>query len=150
MSDERYEKHMEMERQAKQAEQACGQRLAGDTRPTTEALVGSPLANQACVLPKDECAPRRPMVALSAHAAETLRCLFFYGPTYDGNVPSKIGRDELVNMGLAQRGNGYQWLTRAGIEACFANAIHGEKEARESRERQRRYVLEEAARQILT
>lgn len=105
----------------------------------------------------NECAGAKPQsnesgpvrVALSGAAAETLRCLFFHGPTWDGNVPSKSGRDELVNMGLAARGNGWQWLTRAGVEACFANDIQHEKDRRESRERKRRHQIEEAARVIL-
>jgi len=88
-------------------------------------------------------------VQLTAAAADVLRCLFFHGPTWDGNVPSKTGRDELVDMKLAQRGQGWQWLTRAGMDICFANGIHHEKERRESREHGRRHRLEEAARQIL-
>lgn len=95
-------------------------------------------------------APPKTMMALSSSAAETLRCLFFHGPTWDGNVPSKSGRDELVNMGLAQCGKGWQWLTRAGIDVCFGNGIHDEKDRRESRERMRRIRLEEAARTILS
>lgn len=89
------------------------------------------------------------MIALPGNAAETLRCLFFHGPTWDGNVPSKSGRDELVDMKLAARGNGWQWLTKAGIDACFAAGIHNEKDRRESRERMRRNRLEEAIRQYL-
>lgn len=88
-------------------------------------------------------APPKIMVALSASAADVLRCLFFHGPTWDGNVPSKSGRDELVSMGLAARSHGWQWLTRAGIDACFTNKIDSEKERRESREHARRYRLEE-------
>lgn len=88
-------------------------------------------------------------VALSGAAADTLRCLFIHGPTWDGNVPSKTGRDDLVNMGLARRGKGWQWLTGAGIAACFENGIDAEKERHESRERERRFRLEDAARSIL-
>ncbi len=37
------------------------------------------------------------------------------GKTWDGDVPSKIGRDELVDAGYAKRdGNGYQALTSSG------------------------------------
>lgn len=88
-------------------------------------------------------------VQLTAQAADVLRCLFFHGPTYDGNVPSKTGRDELVDMKLAQRAQGWQWLTRAGIDSCLANGVHHEKERRESQEHGRRRRLEDAARQIL-
>lgn len=88
-------------------------------------------------------------VALPANAADDLRCLFFHGPTWDGNVPSKAGRDELVRMGLAARGNGWQWLTAAGVQACFDNGIHLEKEAREARERKRRSIATDLAHAVL-
>lgn len=50
---------------------------------------------------------------LSAGARETLRCLIYKGPTWDGDVPSKAGRDELLRKGLAskavvKREQGYQ------------------------------------------
>jgi hypothetical protein len=54
--------------------------------------------------------------ALSSWARETLRCLFLKGPTWDGNIPSKAGRGELIKQGLADRAWGYAWLTRAGID----------------------------------
>lgn len=65
---------------------------------------------------------------LSGAANETLRCLFFHGPTFDGDVPSKSGRTELVELGLAERGEGFQWLTRAGIDAALAFGMDREKE----------------------
>jgi hypothetical protein len=89
------------------------------------------------------------VLTLPDNAADVLRCLFFNGPTWDGNVPSKSGRDELVDMKLAARGNGWQWLTKAGIDACFAAGIHNEKDRRESRERKRRHLFEDAMRQFL-
>lgn len=89
------------------------------------------------------------IMAISASAAETLRCLFFHGPTWDGNVPSKQGRDELVDMQLAVRRRGWQSLTIAGLELCLENGIHVEKESREARERQRRNTRHELARRIL-
>jgi hypothetical protein len=133
-----------MERAAKAHEAnlaACGQ-VNQQQRPTVETLGNTLSATNGC-------GPPKVMVALSGSAAETLRCLFFHGPTWDGNVPSQTGRDELVNMRLAARGNGWQWLTLAGIDACFANGIHDEKDRRESRESQRRVRLEDAARQFL-
>lgn len=154
---ERLNQHIAMERAAALAQRdsargldsqaACGQQqaqsnLASD-RPTVESLGNILTARNEC----EE--PSRVRVALSGSAADTLRCLFFHGPTWDGNVPSKSGRDELVGMGLAARGNGWQWLTRAGIEACFANKIHDEKDRRESRDRKRRHQLEDLARQVL-
>lgn len=149
MSDiERLQKHVEAERQARDYEQnvGCGQQATGLTgdRPTVEAL-GNILGRDTC----EAQAPKPLKVALSGNAAEVLRCLFFHGPTWDGNVPSKSGRDELVSMGLAARGKGWQWLTRAGIDACFANGIHDEKDRHESQQRQRRANLRDVARAIL-
>jgi hypothetical protein len=49
-------------------------------------------------------------------ALETMCQLFFDGPTWDGNLASKTGRDLLVDLGIAERGHGFQWLTRTGID----------------------------------
>jgi hypothetical protein len=101
-------------------------------------------------LSRDHCEERPKIrVALPANAADDLRCLFFHGPTWDGNVPSKSGRDELVRMGLAARGNGWQWLTPAGIQACFDNGIHVEKEQREARDRKQRRIVRELAHAVI-
>lgn len=89
----------------------------------------------------DQIGPSPIRLTLPSNAADVLRCLFFHGPTWDGNVPSKSGRDELVRMGLAARDSGFQWLTNAGMTAAFAAGIHREKEARESREAKRRRIL---------
>ena len=123
-----------------------------DVNPVNECDQQAAPQSQTMGLAKDACSegPKSIKVALSGSAADTLRCLFFHGPTWDGNVPSKSGRDELVRMGLAARGgNGWQWLTSIGMEACFANGIHNEKDSRESRDRQRRIRMEEAARRFL-
>lgn len=40
---------------------------------------------------------------LSGAAKDVLRCLCENGPTYDGNVPSKMGRDELLREGYAAK-----------------------------------------------
>lgn len=53
---------------------------------------------------------------IGSGARDTLQCLFFHGPTWDGNIPCKTGRAELVEKGYAERGKGFTWLTRAGIE----------------------------------
>ncbi len=36
--------------------------------------------------------------------------------TWDGNLISKENRDKLVQRGLAERGNGYNWITSKGIQ----------------------------------
>lgn len=53
---------------------------------------------------------------MTSAARDTMRCLFFHGPTLDGDVPSKSGRDELFDLGCIERWNGWQWLTRKGVE----------------------------------
>lgn len=124
---------------------AFGQQQAGiaTDRPTVETL-GNLLSA------RDTCETVKPVrIALNGAAADVLRCLFFHGPTWDGNVPSKSGRDELVRMGLAARGNGWQWLTSAGMEACFANGIHDEKDRYEANKRKREARVRDAAMEIL-
>jgi hypothetical protein len=118
-------------------------------RPTVESLEALLRPENGQQEMQASTASQKVQVPLPSDAAEVLRCLFFHGPTWDGNVPSKNGRDELVNMKLAQRGNGWQWLTRAGVEACFANKIHDEKERRESKQRGRRHRLESALREAI-
>ena len=56
---------------------------------------------------------------LSNFAVETLWQLFRNGPTWDGDLVSKTGRDELVDLGLVERGHGFQWLVRAGIDEAL-------------------------------
>jgi hypothetical protein len=64
------------------------------------------------------------LAAESMNAAErdTLRCLYNNGPVWDGDLPSKTGRDELVKKGFAvrvivKRGPGYNACTPLGAEA---------------------------------
>ena len=69
------------------------------------------------------------IMGMPPEARETVRCLFFHGPTRDGDMPSKSGRDEIVSLGLAERGDGWQWLTRAGIDfAIVILLLDGEKD----------------------
>jgi hypothetical protein len=53
---------------------------------------------------------------------DTLVALVEQGPLWDGDVPSKSGRDELIDQGLAQRvivkgEDGYTAATYAGCDA---------------------------------
>lgn len=63
---------------------------------------------------------------LSGAARDTLRCLCLKGPTYDGNVPSKSGRDELLDKKLAAKvvlancEEGYQAATYLGAHVWKA------------------------------
>ena len=53
------------------------------------------------------------------NALEVLWCLFKQGPTWDGNIPSKVGRDYLIDMGLATRRDGWATLTSEGLQAAL-------------------------------
>ena len=75
------------------------------------------------------------ILGMSGVAREVLRCLFFHGPTWDGNVPSKSGRDELVSLGLADRMDGWQWLTREGIDFSLTVMLLGEEKEKWQRQR---------------
>ena len=68
---------------------------------------------------------------------DTLRCLFFHGPTWDGNVPSKEARDGLCKLGLVHHEFGFAFLTRDGVEMCINLGLDRAKE-RWERERARR------------
>lgn len=48
-----------------------------------------------------------------------MECLFMHGPTHDGSVPSKRGREGLVKRGLAERFEGFNFLTKDGVAICF-------------------------------
>lgn len=57
---------------------------------------------------------------LSGAALDVLWQLFKNGPTWDGDLSSKRGRDQLVRLNLAQRGcDGWQWLTEDGVQAAL-------------------------------
>lgn len=56
---------------------------------------------------------------LNSGERDALWCLFYHGPTTDGDIPSKTDRSRLVSLGLAQRGYGYSWLTEAGVKCAI-------------------------------
>ena len=53
---------------------------------------------------------------LSSAAKDALLQLFVSGPTWDGNLISKSGRSELIELGLAF--NGWQSLTEEGVRVA--------------------------------
>ena len=55
--------------------------------------------------------------------SEVLMQLFVQGPTWDGNLISKDARDALVIAGLAERWNGWNFLTQEGVEAAVAGGL---------------------------
>ena len=76
-------------------------------------------------------------VALASNEIEVLEQLFMFGPTWDGNIVSKLGRDQLFDLKLASRVQGYSFLTPAGIRLALSNRVDRKKEIRQRRERER-------------
>jgi hypothetical protein len=70
-------------------------------------------------------------VSLAGNAVEVLEQLFFQGPTWDGNIISKSGRDDLFDLKLAGRVEGYSFLTAAGVRLALQNRVERKKEKRE-------------------
>jgi hypothetical protein len=56
------------------------------------------------------------MEPLTPGAIACLHQLFKNGPTWDGNIIDKCGRGELVNTGLADRVDGFAFLTKEGVK----------------------------------
>lgn len=77
------------------------------------------------------------------NALDTLLCLWLHGSTWDGNVPSKAGRDWLVDRKLAARDDGWQWLTEAGGRLCIEFGWGREKEIWEGKRRKERREAEQ-------
>ena len=65
---------------------------------------------------------------MQGNALDVLYCLFFHGPTEDGNVPSKTGRTWLVEKEYAARGQGYNWLTTSGVLLALELGLDRKKE----------------------
>jgi hypothetical protein len=72
---------------------------------------------------------------MSSAAREVVKCLFFHGPTWDGNIPSKEGRLELCDLGYAKRAKGYTWLSEEGMKFALESLDLGN--AKDSWEQQR-------------
>lgn len=58
--------------------------------------------------------------------------LFMSGPTSDGDIVVKSGRDSLFERGYATRINGWSFLTPKGVEVALALTLDREKERRNS------------------
>ena len=50
---------------------------------------------------------------------DSLLQLFLHGPSRDGNIPDKAGRDALVDDGMVERFDGWNWLTEKGVKKCL-------------------------------
>ena len=69
--------------------------------------------------------PRRALAPeLSGGALDTLWCLFLNGPTWDGNIPSKAGRSELLQHGYAERRSDLVEVKKLEVVHILTNAIH--------------------------
>lgn len=68
------------------------------------------------------------MTELSGREYETLWCLFYHGPTWDGDIPSKCGRDDLVERNWAFRYDGWQALTPEGLTAAIELGMDRKKD----------------------
>lgn len=68
---------------------------------------------------------------------DVFRQLFFHGPTWDGDVSSKSGRDGLVERGLVVRRDGWQTLSEAGFTAAVEAGYGNQKEAWDNKRRSR-------------
>ena len=57
---------------------------------------------------------------MSKFSDEVLWQLFLTGPVWDGDLASKTGRDELVDLGYAMRSQGWQTLTKNGLNFALS------------------------------
>jgi hypothetical protein len=56
---------------------------------------------------------------LSQQAIDVLGQLWLSGPTWDGNLCSKSGRNELIEFDYARRVHGWSYLTDHGINLAL-------------------------------
>jgi len=63
------------------------------------------------------------MSSTDIYKSEVLMQLFVQGPTWDGNLVSKSERGALVEAGLADRWDGWNYLTQEGVEAAVAGGM---------------------------
>jgi hypothetical protein len=77
------------------------------------------------VLPDDE---SYLMQDLRGAEIDVLHQLFKNGPTWDGNIISKTGRDDLYERKLIDRYDGWQWLTRLGVLESIARGYDRQKQ----------------------
>lgn len=61
---------------------------------------------------------------------DVMWCLFKQGATWDGGIPSKSGRDSLIDRGLVYRENGWAYLTIPGFQAAMMIGMDKKKGTR--------------------
>lgn len=62
---------------------------------------------------------------------EVLWQLFRNGPTWDGDIVMKQGRDQLFDKGFASRYQGWSYLTNTGMQVAIAMCMDRDKEKHE-------------------
>ncbi len=67
-------------------------------------------------------------IAMPSGVHETLWHLFKNGPIWDGDLISKEARSWLVAEGLADRSEGFNFLTAAGVSMAVSLDMHRRKE----------------------
>jgi hypothetical protein len=65
---------------------------------------------------------------MADHSMEVLWQLFRCGPTWDGDIVSKTGRDKLIDLGMAKRTEGWSYLTETGVLAALSVKMNQQKE----------------------
>lgn len=58
-------------------------------------------------------------------ANDVMMQLFVNGPTWDGDLISKSERDDLVELGLIDCFNGWQWLNSEGMIMALTVDVSG-------------------------
>jgi hypothetical protein len=58
-------------------------------------------------------------MTLSSTAQDAMMQLFVQGPTWDGDVLSKSGRNELVSRDFAKHRHGWAYLTDSGLDMAI-------------------------------
>lgn len=71
---------------------------------------------------------RRDHDGLTGAEWEVLWCLFIHGPTEDGNVPSKSGRDSLIEGGWAFHYDGWTAISDKGLRAALRMEMDRKRE----------------------
>jgi hypothetical protein len=88
---------------------------------------GGKLANAEYLAGKiaEEVARLTVFAKLRPDAKEMMMQLFLHGPTWDGNVVSKCGRGQLFDLRLADRVEGWTFLTRLGVAVATEADVRG-------------------------
>jgi len=80
------------------------------------------------------------MAEMDSGERDVLRQLFFDGPTFDGDICTKVGRDSLFKQGLANRHEGYSFLTLNGVKLAMSKGFMLDVD-KDRRDRERRVKL---------